>query len=99
VISLYQVGGVYLVSWLPGVIAFRVALPFEEILELLSSTMTSVAPYLLHLILRFSCDKVRWRSGVVRSVRVRFDVWGKEASMEHGVDVPLMGKLELIGHG
>src|SRR5579863_2153764 len=98
-ISLYQVGGMHLVSWFPGVIAFRVALPFEEILELFSSTMTSVASYLLHLVLRFSRDKVRWRSGVVGSVRVHFDVWGKEASMEHGVDVPLMGKLELIGHG
>src|SRR5579863_4592431 len=98
-ISLYQVGGMYLVSWFPGVITFRVAFPFEEILELLSSTMTSVAPYLLHLILCFSCDKVRWVSGVIRSMRVRFDVWGKEASMEHRVDVPLMGKLELIGHG
>src|SRR5579863_700089 len=98
-ISLHEVWGMYLVSWLPGVIAFRVALPFEEILELFSPSMMSVAPYLLHFIFRFSQDKVRWWPGIVGSVRVRFDVWGEQAGMEHGVDVPLMGQLELIGHG
>ena len=76
-ISLYEIWGVYLVSWFPSVIAFRIALPFEEILELFSPSMTSVAPYLLHFVFRLSRDKVRWWSGVIGSVRVRFDIWGK----------------------
>ena len=76
-ISLYEVWGVHLVSWFPSVITFRISLPLEEVLELFSPTMTSVAPYLLHLVLRFSCDKVRWWSGIVGSMGVRFDVWGK----------------------
>jgi len=53
-ISLHEVWGVYLVSWFPGVIALWVSLPFEEILELFSPSMMSVASYLLHLVLCFS---------------------------------------------
>jgi hypothetical protein len=30
----------------------------------------------LHFVLRFSVDKVRWRSRKVRAVGVRLDVWG-----------------------
>src|SRR5579863_8592293 len=97
-ISLYEVWGVYLVSWFPGVIALWVAFPFEEILELFSPSMTSVASYLLHFIFRFSRDKVRWGSGIVGSVGVRLDVWGKQAGVKKGVNVPLMGELKLIGH-
>ena len=97
-ISLYEIRGVYLISWLPGVIALRVSFPFEEILELFPSSMTSVAPYLLHLVLCFSRDKVRWWSGVVGSMGVCFNVWGKQTGVEYGVDVPLIRELELIGY-
>ena len=67
-ISLHEIWGVHLVSWFPGVIALWVALPLKEILELFSPSMTSVAPYLLHLVLRLSRDKVRWWSRIVGSV-------------------------------
>ena len=53
-ISLYEIGGVHLVSWFPSVIALWIAFPFEEILELFSPSMTSVAPYLLHFVFRLS---------------------------------------------
>ena len=53
-ISLYQLGGVHLVSGFPGIVTFWIAFPFEEVLELFSPPMMSVASYLLHLILRFS---------------------------------------------
>jgi len=52
-ISLYEVWSVYLISWFPGVIAFQVSLPLEEILEVFPSTMMLVALYLLHLVLCF----------------------------------------------
>jgi len=42
-----------LVSWFPGIVTFGVALPLEEILELFSSSVTSVVPYLLHFVFRF----------------------------------------------
>ena len=67
-ISLYEVWGMHLISRFPCVIAFQIAFPFEEILELFLSSMMSVASYLLHFIFRFSCDKVRWWSGVVGSM-------------------------------
>src|SRR5579863_7057608 len=98
-ISLYEIWGMHLISWFPSVIALRVAFPFEEVLELFSPFMTSVAPYLLHLVFRFSRDKVGWWSGVVGSVRVGLDVWGEKAGVEHRVNVPLMGELKLIGYG
>ena len=75
-ISLYEIWGVYLVSWFPSVIAFRIALPFEEILELFSPSMTSVAPYLLHFVFRLSRDKVRWWPRIVGSMGVCFDIRG-----------------------
>ena len=48
--------GMHLVSWLPCVVAFGVAFPFDEILESSSPTMTSVVNDALHFILFFSID-------------------------------------------
>src|SRR5579863_10670853 len=72
----------YLVSWFPSVIALWIALPFEEILELFSPSMTSVAPYLLHFIFRFSQDKVRRWPGVVNYSRPPPDLILGEAEYE-----------------
>ena len=49
-----------MVDRFPGVIAFGVALPLYEILQLLFLPMTSVAPDGLDLILFLVVDKVRW---------------------------------------
>ena len=76
-ISLYEIWGMYLVGWLPSVIALWVSLPLKEVLELFLLPMTSVASYLLHFVFRFSRHKVRWWSGIVGSMRVCFDVRGK----------------------
>jgi hypothetical protein len=59
-ISLDYFWSVYLVSWLPRVVTFGVPGPFDEVLELSSPAMTSVASYLFHLIFCFSVNKVRW---------------------------------------
>ena len=48
--------GMYLISWFPCVVTFRVSLPFDEILEPSSLTMTSVVNNTLHLILLFTID-------------------------------------------
>jgi len=54
--------------WFPGIVAFGVSLPLDEILESSGSSMTSVAKDTLHFVLLLSSDKVRWWSGEVRAV-------------------------------
>jgi hypothetical protein len=61
-----------LVSWLPGVVAFQVSLPFEEILRLSRLSKVSVAADLLHFILFFTLNEVRWRSGKVWAMSGHF---------------------------
>ena len=68
VIKFDQVGGVYLISWFPGVVTFRVPFPFDEVLELSRFSVMTVIDNALHFILLFSIDKVRWWSRKVWSV-------------------------------
>ena len=65
-----------MVSWLPGVVAFRVPFPFDKVLQLFSPSMTLVAPDGLDFVLFFVVDKVRWWSRVVLPVFFCFDEWG-----------------------
>ena len=65
VVSFDEIRGVDLVSWLPCVVAFRIAFPFEEVLELSGASMTSVAPYLFYFVFFFSADEVRWWMGEI----------------------------------
>ena len=59
----------YLVSWFPGVVTFRVPFPFDEVLERSGSSVTLVVDDTFHFILFFSIDKVRWWLGEVGAVR------------------------------
>jgi len=54
-------------------------------------------PYCFHFVLVLAFDKVRRWSREVGAVRVRFDIWGKKAGMEDGVNVPLGWEFEMIG--
>jgi len=45
VIKFDEVQGVDLIGVFPSVVTFRIALPFDEILECSRSSMTSVASY------------------------------------------------------
>ena len=51
-----EIWGIHLVSWLPGVIAFRVALPLYEILEHSGMSMVLVISGLFHFMLFFIID-------------------------------------------
>ena len=51
-----KIQGIHLVSWFPGVIAFRVALPLYEILECSGMSIVSVISNLFHFILFFIVD-------------------------------------------
>jgi hypothetical protein len=65
VICFNQLRGMDLVSWFPYVVALQVALPFEEILKLSGPSMILVAADLLHFVLLFALNEVRWRLGKV----------------------------------
>jgi hypothetical protein len=83
-----EVQGVHLVSWFPGVVTFRIPLPLYEILEHSCSPMTLVVLYLLHLILFFTTNKVRWWSEEVWAVCPCFMIWGEKQGVEYRVDLP-----------
>ena len=74
VILFEQVRGVDLVSWFPRVVTVRVSFPFDQVLECSRPSMASMIDDLFHFIFFFSVDKVRWRSGEVGPVRVRFAI-------------------------
>jgi len=72
----YQLWGLDVVSWLPCVVAFWIALPLDKVLQLFSSPLTSVASDGLDLVLFFVIDKVRWGSQEVFSVFFCFYIRG-----------------------
>jgi hypothetical protein len=72
----YQLWGLDVVSWFPGVITFWVALPLDKVLQLFLPPLMSVASDGLNLVLFFVVDKVRWGSREVFSVFFRFYIRG-----------------------
>ena len=68
VIGFKEVRGMDVPGRFPCIVAFRVAFPFYEILQGLVTPEVPVITDLLHFILRFSVDKVRWWSGKVRAM-------------------------------
>ncbi len=69
---------VNLVSWFPGVISLRVALPFDQVLEGSRPSRMLVINYLLNLVLFCSLDKVwRW-SRIIGSMCCCFTIRGYE---------------------
>ena len=52
----------------PRVVAFRVSLPFDQVLQGLVAPKEPVITDQLHLVFFFSVDKVRWWSGEVGAV-------------------------------
>ena len=51
-----EIQGIHLVSWFPGVIAFRVALPLYEILEHSGASVESMVSDLFYFVLFFIID-------------------------------------------
>jgi len=65
-----------LVSWFPSVIGFRVALPFDQVLEGSRPPRTSVINDLLNLIFFLSLDEVWGWSRIIGSMCCRFTIRG-----------------------
>jgi hypothetical protein len=68
VIGLEEFRGMNLVSWLPGVVTFRVPFPFDEVLECSGSSMTLVVDNTFHFIFFFFINKIRWWPGEVGAI-------------------------------
>ena len=87
-ILLKEIQGIHLVSWFPGVVTFGVAPPLYEILEHSGMSVVLMIPNLFYLVLFFIIDQVRWGSGVIWTMGMCFNVWGKEGSMEDWMNCP-----------
>ena len=87
-ILLKEIWGIHLVSWFPGVVAFRVALPLYEVLECSGMSVELVISDLLHFILFFIIDQIRWGMGVIWAMGKCFNIWGKKGCMEDWVYCP-----------
>ena len=83
-ILLKEIQGIHLVSWFPGVVTFRVALPLYEILKHSGTSVMLVISNLFHFII----NQVRWWMGVVWTMGICHDVWGKKGCMEDWVNCP-----------
>jgi hypothetical protein len=57
-----------LIGVFPGVVAFRVAFPFDQILQGLGPPPGPMGTDLFHFILFFSINQIRWWSGKVGTV-------------------------------
>ncbi len=83
----------------PRVVAFGVSQPLDQVLQLFSPPLTSVAADGLDFVLFSPSHEVWWRPGVVVPVFFCFAKWGKEGGVENGVDRPLVGERELVRYG
>jgi hypothetical protein len=63
-----EVGSMGLIGVFPSVVTFRVALPFDQILQGLVPPPGPMGTYLFHFIFFFSINQVWWRSGEVGAV-------------------------------
>ena len=76
VIGFKNIRGMDVPGRFPCVVAFRVTLPFYEILQGLVAPEVPVVTDFVHFIFRLSVDKVRWWSGEVGAVCGGFAIGG-----------------------
>jgi hypothetical protein len=83
--------GLDVLNGLPGVVAFGVPFPLDQVLELSPPAVTSMVSNRLDFILLPIIDKVRWGSREVFSVLIHLLKRREERSVKHGVYSPLRG--------
>src|ERR1700761_4470370 len=83
----------------PLIVRFRVALPFYQVLLLFSPSIRPGVQNTLHFVLFFIVDKVRWWVRVVIPMERRLPIRGEQVHVEHGVDLPVGWKCQLIADG
>ena len=90
-IFLEQLRGLDVLDGFPGVVAFGVPFPLDQILEPPSPTVTAMVSNRLDFVLFSIIDKVRWGSREVFSVLFRLLERHEERGVEDGVYGPLRG--------
>ncbi len=83
--------GMDLISRFPCVVAFGVALPFDEILKFLGSSELLVCDYSFDFVFIFSVNKVRWWLAEVGAMGLCFMIGRQQGCMEHIMDLPVSG--------
>ena len=73
-----QLGGLDVFDGFPGVVAFRVPLPLDQVLELSPPAVTAMVSNRLDFVLLSIIDKVRWGSREVLPVLFRLLKWHEE---------------------
>ena len=81
---------------LPGVVAFGVPLPPDQVLELSPPAVTAMVSNRLDFVLLSIIDKVRWGPREVLSVLIRLFKRHEERGVKHGVYGPLWGQAQLV---
>jgi hypothetical protein len=91
-----QLRGLDVFNGLPGVVAFGVPLPLDQVLEFSPPAMTAMVSNRLDFVLLSIIDKVRWGPREVFSILIRLFKRHEERGVEHGVYGPLWGQAQLI---
>jgi hypothetical protein len=91
-----QSWGLDVFDGLPGVVAFGVPFPLDQILELSPPAVTAMVSNRLDFVLLPIIDKVRWGSREVLPVLIRLFKRHEKRGVEHGVYGPLWGQAQLV---
>jgi hypothetical protein len=91
-----QSWGLDVFNGLPGVVAFGVPFPLDQILKLSPPAVAAMVSNRLDFVLLSIIDKVRWGSREVLSILIRLLKRHEERSVEHGVYGPLWGQAQLV---
>jgi hypothetical protein len=88
--------GLDMLNRLPGVVAFGVPFPLDQILEPSPPATMAMVSNRLDFVLFPIIDKVRWGSREVLSVLIHLFERHEERSVKHGVYGPLWGQAQLV---
>ena len=88
--------GLDVFNGLPGVVAFGVPFPLDQVLELPPPAVTAMVSNRLDFVLFSIIDKVRWGSREVLPVLIRLFERHEERGVEDGVYGPLWGQAQLV---
>ena len=95
-IGLDQRGCMYMVSCFPCVVRIGIAFPLDKILKLLFTSEMAVINDGLDFVFFGVFDKVRRWPRVVRPMFYGFTIRGQEGCVEHVMNGPGYGKLQLV---
>src|SRR5712672_367694 len=98
VVLLYQVIRVYVLGGLPCIVRRWIALPFDQILQLALTPMTSVVDNGLDLVLLFALDQIRWWTRKVGPVDSGLSIGQEKRGVKHVMDAPGQREGESVSH-